>query len=107
MPGTDADAGLVEDGRDIVRVDVAVRERDAAGAVVPRAVYGHALDLREALDRGRRERLLMLGDPIRADALEVGDRRRQSDRSFHVRRAGFELVGNLVVSRMIVPHTRN
>ena len=87
-----------------MRVDVAVRERNHTGPVVARAVHRHAFDLGEALDRGRRERLLVLGDPLRADALEVGDGRRESDRSFHIRGAGLELVRNLVVGRMIVPH---
>src|SRR2546430_8837702 len=101
MPGADTDPVLVEDGRDVVRVNVAVRERDHARPVVARAVHRDALDLREPLDRGSRKRLLVLGDPLEADALEVADRRPQADRSFHVRRAGLELWGNLVVRRMI------
>src|SRR5205807_8995856 len=58
----------------------------------------------ELVDRRGRERLLVFGDPLAADPLEVADRGGESDRAFDVRRPRFELVRDLVVGGMIVPH---
>src|SRR5690348_18394316 len=103
----DADPVLVENRGDVVRVDVAVRERDDAGTVASRAragaIHGHALDLGEAFDRRRRERLFVLGDAIESDALEIADRRGEPYRPLHVRRARLELVRDLVVRGVVVP----
>src|SRR5437016_6510518 len=76
-------------------------------ALPTRAVYRHALDLRELVDRRGRESLLVFGDPLAADPLEVADRGGESDRAFDVRRPRFELVRDLVVGGMIVPHARD
>src|SRR5439155_26347167 len=66
VTGADTDPVLVENGRDVVRVNIPVRERHDTRAVAPRlrTVHRHALDLRESLDRGGREGLLVLGDPL-------------------------------------------
>src|SRR5205807_8409642 len=61
----------------------------------------------ELVDRRGRERLLVFGDPLAADPLEVADRGGESERAFDVRRPRLKLVRDLVVGGMIVPHSRD
>src|SRR5437879_523693 len=97
VAGADADPVLVEDGGDVVRMDIAVRERHDARAMIARPVHRHTVDLDELVDRGSRERPLVLRDPLGADTLEVRDRRGEPDSPFDVRGARLELMRNLVV----------
>ena len=88
-------------------MDVPVGERHDARPVVARAVHGDAVDLRQLVDRHLGERLLVLGDPLQADGLEVVDRGGEPHGALHVRRPRLELVRDLVVGRMVVPYARD
>src|SRR5512147_1874563 len=78
----DRDALLVEDLAHVVRVDVAQGEGDRGAAVLGRrrADDPQIRDLRQALHRVLRERVLVGEDLVHADRLQVVDRRAQAGR---------------------------
>ncbi len=104
MARANTDAVLIQDRCEIVRVNVAVREWNDAGAVILRSVDRDAFDLGKPLDRRAGEFLLVRGHLVHPELLEIGDRGRQPDCSLHVGRPALELMGDLVPGRSIVPH---
>src|SRR2546425_8928097 len=104
VAGPNTDAVAVQDRRQVVRMNVAVRERHDAGTVVARSIDRDALDLRQALDRQAGQLLLVRGDVVHSQLLEIGDGGAKPDGGFDVRRSSFELVRNLVPRRAVVPH---
>src|SRR5438105_9018718 len=104
MPGANADSIAIEDRRQIVRMNVAVREWNDARPMVSWSVDGDALDLREPFDRDPRQRGLVLGDPLHSQLVQIGDRGGEPDCRLHVGRPTFELVRDLVPGRAIIPN---
>src|SRR3989441_2864341 len=104
VAGPNTDAVAVQDRRQVVRMNVPVRERHDAGTVVARSIDRDALDLRQALDRQAGQLLLVRRDLVQSQLLEIGDGGAQPDGGLHVGSPAFELVGNLVPSGTVVPH---
>src|ERR1051325_10832836 len=75
MPGADADAVAIQNRGEIVRMDVAVREWNNSRAMVARAVHGNSLNVTQPLDGDPGELLLVLGNAVEAELLEIGDRK--------------------------------
>src|SRR5579875_2370188 len=73
MPGSDRDPEVVQHLPDIVRVDAVHLERDRPAAVPrgQRAEDAHPADLAERADRVRGEVLLVSGDRIHAERVQV------------------------------------
>src|SRR5580698_8689992 len=82
MVCTHCDAQLVEQLADVVRMHALHRERYGAAPVVggQRAEDAHALDGAERLERVRGELLLVRGDVLHAERVEVVAGRGQPDR---------------------------
>src|SRR6267143_6572165 len=104
VAGPNTDAVAVQDRRQVVGVNVTVRERHDAGSVVARSIDRDALDLRQALDSQAGELLLVRGDLVQSQLLEIGDGGAEPDGGLHVRSPAFELVGDLVPSGMVIPN---
>src|SRR5437879_4761931 len=103
MTRANADAVAIEDRRQIVGMNVAVREWNDAGPMVAWSVDGHALDLGEPLNGDPGKRGLVLGNAVHPQLLQVSDRSTEADRRFDVRRPTLELVRDLVPGRVVVP----
>src|SRR5467141_1893505 len=104
VAGPNTDAVAVQDRRQVVRMNVAVRKRNDAGTVVARSIDRDALDLRQAFDSQAGELLLVCGDLVQSQLLEIGDGGAEPDGGFHVRSPAFELVGDLVPSGTVIPN---
>src|SRR5258708_283123 len=76
VPDADRDALLVQDLADVVRVDVAEHERDRRPALLSRrrADDAEALDLLQPPERVLGDRVLVGGDVLHADRVQVVDR---------------------------------
>jgi len=103
MTGTNTDAVAIENRRQIVWMNVAVREWNDAGAMVAWSVDGHAsicvrrsMAIRASADSCSATRSIPSCSRLR-------DRGTQADRRFDVRRPTLELVGDLVPARVVVP----
>src|SRR6266516_1029509 len=79
MASANTDTVLVQDGCQVVRVNVAVCEWNDAGAVTARSVDRDTFDLGEPLDRQAGELLLVLGHLVHSQLLEIGDSGAQPD----------------------------
>src|SRR6201988_2947587 len=103
MTRANTDAVAVENRREIVRMHVAVREWNHSGAMLARAVHIHAFDLRKPFDRGLRQLLLMGRHVLLPECLEIGDGSGEPDGRLDVGCAPFELVGDAVPARAVIP----
>ena len=105
MPGADADAVLVEDRREIVRVHAVHGERDHAGPLVGwRSVHLDAGDLRQRIGNERGERHLVRAHAGHAERREVVARGGHPDGVGRVRRPRLEFVWQHVPRRAVVVH---
>src|SRR5438093_1688998 len=73
VAGPNTDAVLVQDRRQVVRMNVAVCERNDAGTVALRSIDRDALDLRQAFDRQARELVRVRRRLAAAELLAVAD----------------------------------
>src|SRR6266566_4886748 len=103
MTRANADPVAIEDRRQIVWMNVAVREWNDAGPMVAWSVDGHALDLREPLNGDPGKRGLVLGNTVHPQLLQIRDRSTEAHRRFDVRGPTLELVRDLVPGRVVVP----
>ena len=94
VSGTDSDAAAVENGRNVVRVDVAVVECDDRGALgrIGGAVDVQSLQPRELLNGITGQVGIMRSDRVHTDIVEELDGRTERDDVGNIRRAGLELV---------------
>ncbi len=101
MAGADGDSFPVEHGADVVRMHVAEEEREDARLLFGGADEAQPGDLAERLGRVGEQIVLVRRDRVQAQTVHVLDRRAEPDRPRDVGRARLELVGKLVVGRLL------
>src|SRR5262249_46991873 len=104
VAGPQGDSFLIQDRADVVRVDAVEYEGNRSGFLPGRTDEAYAGDLQQSFRRIHQELVLVSGDVLQADLLHVVQGGAETDDAGDVGCAGFKLVRQDVVRRLLERH---